>query len=169
MPYFVDIGGTPANESCAQLGQTPNFDVLNQLEVLAYKYAIIARYGAPPPGCRLTNLSNNHDFGRYVSLVLHLENELDEAVRDYAQTVEQGLGTWLEAGFRAPVEYDDATPNVIQRDPVEILVSAFHVTRPGRDGRFPIPDFETLHRNLSAAFPDEAAIAAARLTEAATA
>lgn len=49
MPYFVDIGGTPANESCAQLGQTPNFDVLNKLEVLAYKYAIIARYGAPPP------------------------------------------------------------------------------------------------------------------------
>ena len=52
MPYFVDIGGTPANEPCAQLGQTPNFDVLNKLEVLAYKYAIIARYGSPPAGCR---------------------------------------------------------------------------------------------------------------------
>ena len=76
MPYFVDIGGTPANEPCAQLGQTPNFDVLNKLEVLAYKYAIIARYGSPPAGCRLTGLSNRHDFGRYVSLVLHVENEL---------------------------------------------------------------------------------------------
>lgn len=169
MPYFVDIGGTPANESCAQLGQTPNFDVLNKLEVLAYKYAIIARYGAPPPGSRLTGLSNQHDFGRYVSLVLHVEDELDDAVRNYAQTVEEGLATWIEAGFRAPVEYDDATPRLIQSDPVEILVSAFHVTRPGPDGRFPIPDFETLHSNLAAAFPDEAAIAAARLTEAATA
>ena len=52
---------------------------------------------------------------------------------------------------------------------IEILVSAFHVTRPSSDGRFPVADFETLHRNLSAAFPDEAAIASARLTEAATA
>lgn len=169
MPYFVDIGGTPANESCAQLGQTPNFDVLNKLEVLAYKYAVIARYGAPPPGCRLTGLSNKHDFGRYVSLVLHVENELDDAVRHYAEAVDEGLGTWLEAGFRAPVEFDDATPSVIRSDPVEILVSAFHVTRPGPDGRFPIPDFETLHSNLAAAFPDEAAIAAARPNEAAPA
>lgn len=169
MPYFVDIGGTPANEACAQLGQSPDFDVLNKLEVLAYKYAIIARYGPPPPGCRLTGLFNRHDFGRYVSLVLHIENELDDAVRAYAEAVEEGLGTWLEAGFRAPVEYDDATPTIVQADPIEILVSAFHVTRPSSDGRFPIADFETLHRNLSAAFPDEAAIASARLTEAATA
>lgn len=169
MPYFVDIGGTPAEEPCAQLGQTPNFDVLNKLEVLAYKYAIIARYGPPPPGCRLTGLSNRHDFGRYVSLVLHVEDELDDTVREYAEAVEDGLATWLDAGFRAPVEYDDATAITVQADPIEILVSAFHVTRPGSDGRFPVPDFETLHRNLSAAFPDEAAIAAARLTEAVSA
>ena len=32
MPYFVDIGGTPANEPCAQLGQTPNFDSKRGLE-----------------------------------------------------------------------------------------------------------------------------------------
>jgi len=169
MPYFVDIGGTPANEPCAQLGQTPNFEILNKLEVLAYKYAIIARYGVPPPGCRLTGLSNRHDFGRYVSLVLHVENELDDQVRAYAETVEEGLSTWLEAGFRAPVEYDDATPTVITTDPIEILVSALHVTRPGPDGRFPVADFATLHGNLTAAFPGEAAIAAARLTEAAAA
>lgn len=169
MPYFVDIGGTPANEPCAQLGQTPNFDVLNKLEVLAYKYAIIARYGSPPAGCRLTGLSNRHDFGRYVSLVLHIENELDEAVSAYAEAIEEGLGTWLEAGFRAPVDYDDATATIVQSDPLEILISAFHVTRPSPDGSFPIADFETLHRNLTAAFPDEAAVASARLTEAATA
>ena len=168
MPYYVDIGGAPAEEPCAQLGQTPTFDVLNKLEVLAYKYAIIARYGPPPPGCRLSGLSNRHDFGRYVSLVLHVENELDDAVRAYAEAVEEGLGTWLEAGFRAPVEYDDATATTFQSDPIEILVSAFHVTRPNPDGHFPVPDFETVHRNLSAAFPDEAAIAEARLTEAAS-
>lgn len=169
MPYFVDIGGAPANEDCAQLGQTPDFDALNKLEVLTYKYAIIARYGAPPPGCRLSGLANRHDFGTYVTLVLHVENELDEAVRTYAEAVEEGLETWLEAGFRAPVNYDDATPTQVHSDPSEILISAFHVTRPGADGRFPVADFETLHTNLAAAFPDEAAVARARLTKAATA
>lgn len=169
MPYFVDIGGAPANEDCAQLGQTPRFEILNKLEVLAYKYAIIARHGAPPPGCRLTGLSNRHDFGSYVTLVLHVENEFDEAVRAYAAAVEEGLGSWIEAGFRAPVAYDDATPTEVRADPVELLVSAFLTTRPGADGRFPISDFETLHTNLSNAFPDEAAIARARLNEAANA
>lgn len=169
MPYIVDIGGAPANEPCAQLGQTQHFDLLNKLEVLAYKYAIIARYGEPPAGCRLSGLANRHDFGTYTTLVLHVENELDEAVADYAERVEEGLGTWLEAGFRAPVTYDDATAIEIRDDPIELLVGALHVTRPGPDGRFPIPDFETLHRNLTAAFPGEAEIARARLTEAATA
>lgn len=169
MPYFVDIGGAPANEDCAQLGQTPRFEILNKLEVLAYKYAIIARYGAPPPGCRLTGLSHRHDFGCYVTLVLHVENEFDEAVRAYAGAVEEGLGSWIEAGFRAPVAYDDATPTEVRADPVEILVSALLTTRPEADGRFPISDFEALHTNLSNAFPDEAAIARARLNEAANA
>lgn len=169
MPYFVDIDGAPANEACAQLGQTPRFDTLNKLEVLAYKYAIIARYGAPPPGCRLTGLSNRHDFGCYVSLVLHVEDELDEAVRAYAEAVEAGLGSWVEAGFRAPVTYDDATPTEVHADPIEILVSALLITRPNADGQFPIADFAVLHGNLSSAFPDEAAIARARLTKAAVA
>ena len=169
MPYIVDIGGAPANEPCVQLGQTHRFDLLNKLEVLAYKYAIIARYGEPPAGCRLSGLANRHDFGTYTTLVLHVENELDEAVADYAERVEEGLGTWLEAGFRAPVTYDDATAVEIRDDPIELLVGALHVTRPGPDGRFPIPDFETLHRNLTTAFPGEAEIARARLTEAANA
>ena len=32
MPYIVDIGGAPANEPCAQLGQTHRFEVLNKLD-----------------------------------------------------------------------------------------------------------------------------------------
>lgn len=169
MPYIVDIGGAPANEPCVQLGQTHRFDLLNKLEVLAYKYAIIARYGEPPAGCRLSGLANRHDFGTYTTLVLHVENEVDEAVADYAERVEEGLGTWLEAGFRAPVTYDDATAVEVRDDPIELLVGALHVTRPGPDGRFPVPDFETLHHNLTAAFPGAAEIARARLTEAANA
>ena len=166
MPYFLDLGAGPAEEDCAQLGQTPDFDTLNRLEIEAYKCALIARYGAPPPGCRLAGLSNRHDFGRYVTLVLHIENELDEAVAAYAADVEEGLGTWIEAGFTAPVRYDGECPTVERYDPSDLIVGALLTTRPDADGRFPVPDFATLHANLAAAFPAEAAAAAARLTTA---
>jgi hypothetical protein len=65
MSYIIDIGGAPANEDCAQLGQTPDFEAVNTFEVLAYKLAIIARHGMPPAGCKLGPHTNRHDFGVY--------------------------------------------------------------------------------------------------------
>ena len=38
----------------------------------------------------------------------------------------------------------------------DIVTSALLATRPNADGRFAIPDFETLHRNLAAAYPASA-------------
>jgi hypothetical protein len=89
MPYFIDLGAGPAEEDCAQLGQSPNFDSLNRLEIAVYKSALIARYGPPPPDAASPACPTRHDFGRYVELVLHIENELDEAVADYATRVEE--------------------------------------------------------------------------------
>ena len=127
MPYFIDLGAGPAEEDCAQLGQSPDFDTLNRLEIAVYKSALIARYGPPPPGCRLAGLSNRHDFGRYVELVLHIENELDEAVADYATRVEEGLATWREAGFTAPVEYNGETPTIVHADPADAVRAALAI------------------------------------------
>ena len=45
MPDIIDLGGAPAEEDCAQLGRTPDFEAVNAYEVFAYKLAIIARYG----------------------------------------------------------------------------------------------------------------------------
>jgi hypothetical protein len=81
MSYIIDIGGAPANEDCAQLGQTPDFEAVNTFEVLAYKLAIIARHGMPPAGCKLGPHTNRHDFGVYRTLALHIEDEEDEAVQ----------------------------------------------------------------------------------------
>src|SRR3546814_1298296 len=33
MSNIIDLGGTPANEDCAQIGHTPDFERLNRLEV----------------------------------------------------------------------------------------------------------------------------------------
>jgi hypothetical protein len=88
MPYLSISVPVPPRR-IAQLGQSPNFDSLNRLEIAVYKSALIARYGPPPPDAASPACPTRHDFGRYVELVLHIENELDEAVADYATRVEE--------------------------------------------------------------------------------
>ena len=168
MSNIIDLGGAPANEDCAQLGHTPDFDRLNRLEVAAYRAAIIARFGAPPDGCSLVTLTNRHDFGVYYTLGLKIDAgaaRRDPAVSAFAEAAQEGLASWIEAGFAAPVRYDDGeVPKADRASVDDIVTGALLTTRPGPDGRFPIPDFETLHRNLAAAFP-RSAEAAQRLLE----
>lgn len=166
MSHIIDLGGAPANEDCAQLGQSPDFDTLNTLEVMAYKLAIIARHGMPPEGCKLTVHNNLHDFGCYRTLALRVEDEESEAVGAYAEAVEEGLGSWIEAGFTAPVDYSGRSPVIERRDTAELVIGALLTTRPGPDGTFPIADFAILHGNLAAAFPEQAEAARQRLTAA---
>lgn len=164
MAHIIDLGGAPASEDCAQLGVTEEFDTVNGYEVFAYKLAIIARFGEPPAGCRLKPLANRHDFGTYRTLSLRVDDEEDEKVQAYATAVEEGLGTWIEAGFSPPVSYAGSNATIHRLDPTELLIGALQTTRPDADGRFPIPDFEALHTNLAAAFPHEAELARTRLS-----
>lgn len=166
MSHIIDLGGAPANEDCAQLGQTPDFETLNTLEVMTYKLAIIARHGMPPEGCKLVVHNNRHDFGCYRTLALRVEDEDSEAVEAYAEAVEEGLGSWIEAGFTAPVDYSGSVAKVDRSDPSELVIGALLTTRPNADGTFPITDFATLHGNLAAAFPEQAEAARQRLTAA---
>lgn len=163
MPHIIDLGGAPANESCASLGHTPDFDYINMFEVAAYKLAIIARYGAPPEGCRLSPFAHAHDFGTYRTLVLRIDNAAAPEVQAYAQLVEDGLGSWIEACFTPPVTYDGVVATVPRSDPAELMIGALLTTRPNPDGRFAIPAFETIHGNLAAAFPEHAEIARKRI------
>ncbi|AGH51900.1 hypothetical protein G432_21105 (plasmid) [Sphingomonas sp. MM-1] len=65
-----------------------------------------------------------------------------------------GLASWVEAGFAPPVRYDDGRAPAVDRDRIDdIVMGALLATRPDPLGRFPIPDFEILHRNLAAAYP----------------
>ena len=158
MPQIIDLGGAPANEPCAQLGHTPDFRRINQLEVHAYRAAIQARFGPPPPGCALVTVHNAHDFGVYLTLGLKITapSGSSEEVDAYATAVEDGLSSWLEAGFAPPVEYDDAVAYRVRSDIDGIIMGALSTTRPAADGRFPIPDFAVLHANLARAFPRQA-------------
>ena len=165
MAYDIDLGGAPANEHCALLGHTPDFSEVNRFEVFAYKLALIARYGTPPEGCALRGHDNHHDFGTYRTLMLHVTDDSDGVVRAYATAIEEGLGSWIEAGFTPPVHYDDGIAVIPRTDPCELVIAALLTTRPDHQGRLPVADFETLHRNLTTAFPQQAAIAQNRLRQ----
>ena len=165
MAHDIDLGGAPANEHCAQLGHTPGFAEINRFEVFAYKLALIARYGTPPEGCALRGHSNHHDFGTYRTLVLHVTDDSDTAVRAYAEKIEEGLGSWIEAGFTPPIHYDDGIAVIPREDPCELIIGALLTTRPDSSGQFGPADFETLHRNLTSAFPEQADAARTRLAQ----
>jgi len=158
MHNTIDLGGAPANEDCAQLGQTDDFDRLNRLEVKLYAVAMQARFGPPPEGCSFVTITNRHDFGTYHTLGL----KFDEAVRyepeviDYFRAVEDGLGSWLEAGIAPPIQYDDGVAVRVRSDVDTVIRGALATTRPNPDGSFAVPDFEILHGNLCRAFPEAA-------------
>ncbi|MEP9404560.1 hypothetical protein [Sphingomonas sp. VNH70] len=167
MPHYIDLGAGPAEADCAQLGRTENFARLNRLELVAYRAALIARFGPPPAGCGYDIRDNHHDFGIYRTLILRIDPAMaeDATVVTYGELVENGLGSWIEAGLTAPVEYDARSQAVSVRDLRDVIVSALLVTRPGTDGSFPVADFATLHGNLTQAWPEEAATARVRLAE----
>src|SRR3546814_8928096 len=84
------LGGAPANEDCAQLGHTPDFERLNRLEVAAYRAAVIARCGPPPDGCALISITNRPDFGIYRTLGLRIDADAfrrNPSVAAYAEKI----------------------------------------------------------------------------------
>ena len=157
MPITIDLGGAPSDEDCAQLGHTDDFTKLNQLEVNAYRAAIIAVHGAPPAGCELRTLFNHHDFGTYRTLGLVIDDSAPvHASGRYADEVENGLCTWIEAAMRAPVEYREDGTHPQPSTLTQVLVGTLRTTRPTPDGRFPLPAFATIHDNIASSYPEAA-------------
>jgi hypothetical protein len=103
---FVEIGGSPTEEECAQTGHTRDYDVYNRLECRAYVPGLRIVYGPEPEGAGLRTKDNPHEFGTYYEVLLKYD-PADEAQRAYADKVENGLATWDEAGQWPPVTYDD--------------------------------------------------------------
>lgn len=155
----IDLGGAPSNEDCAQLGQTRNFVSINILEIRLYRAAILARYGIPPSPIWLTSGVNHHDFGTYRTLVAEFdETKLDDAGRDYIREVEDGLRSWIEAGFAPPITYRaDRSADTHGLEADDIIHGAMMSTRPNPDGSYFPETNQALHENLKAAFPAVAA------------
>lgn len=117
----------------------------------------------------MTKVTHRHDFGVYYTLGLSVDAgaaRRDMRVSAYTEAVREGLATWTEACFAASVRYADGEQPIAERDTIgEIVTGALLATRRGPDGHFAAPDFETLHRNLAAAYPASAKAANTLLQE----
>ena len=76
--WTLDLGGAPTNEDCAQIGHTPNFDLVNTAEATLYRAALIAVAGPLPAGISLRIKANRHDFGAYRTVEAIIDNDQDD-------------------------------------------------------------------------------------------
>ena len=85
---YLEIGATPAEENCEQLG--PNYDPEKaRAECRRFIAAIRATVGPEPEGARLVIRSNRHDFGTYYEVAVRFDSD-NETAEDYAYRVETG-------------------------------------------------------------------------------
>jgi hypothetical protein len=117
---YEEIGGTPYQCDCAQLGFTPDFDELNIIECKAYIVALRRAYGDPPKGVRLAVKANEHDFGVYREAAVkydydNLSDEETSAAQQYVCSVTRGLAHWSDARMSAPAHYGESGKDVLWR------------------------------------------------------
>jgi hypothetical protein len=157
------IGGAPSDEPCAQTGITPNWVYLQQLECTVYRAALIARFGVPPEDARLAIKSHNHDFGSYAQVEIVFDRDDADSVA-WFERVEDGLSTWLEANFTAPVEYDDRAQERVgsRRDAGDVITAALMTSQQLINSGHATDREHDAVRHLSAAYPACAAETANR-------
>ena len=147
MTIRLHLDGAPSEEPCVQVGRTRDFATPNALEVATCRAAIIAAYGAPPPGFTLRSLHNGHDFGSYSTLALvsvaadpaQIRPSMADAGNAYARRIEDGLAQWTDAMFARPIDYDDHGSATVQSPTAdEAVIRALIATRRNADGRFAV-------------------------------
>ncbi len=78
----MELGCSPANEECEQLG--PNYDSARaRLECRQFIEQLRRQFGQEPDGARLVVIENPHDFGVYLEVACKY-NEAIEAACSYA-------------------------------------------------------------------------------------
>lgn len=95
MREYLNIGSTPCEEVCAQVG-TENYEVRAKAECRAYIEAIRQVVGPEPEGAQLAIKGFDHDFGRYYEVVCWYDTD-DEESEAYAFRCEgDAPSTWPE-------------------------------------------------------------------------
>lgn len=118
----------------------------------------------PPEGARLAIKTHNHDFGSYAQVEIVFDRVDADSVA-YFERVEDGLSTWLEANFSAPVDYDEHAQECVgsRRDAGDVIIAALMTSQQLINSGHATDRERDAARYLSAAYPACAAEAASRL------
>ena len=99
MNQWIDVGSSPTDESCAQVG-SPDYYPRARRECRVYIRQLRRMHGPEPDGARLAIQRNPHDFGTYLSVVCHYEPTKQASI-DYAFRCEnQSPANWDEEARR---------------------------------------------------------------------
>ena len=148
---LFELGAGPANEPCAQLGQTPDFERVNRHELRAFQAAVIAVNGPPPAPLEFAAIANAHDFGTYWTLwIVSQVAVLPPGARRWLDGLDVP-SSWVSAGFPPPVTYAGSSLLCVRPFP-DVIAGALRISRPREDGSFFPPANAVLHRNLEATY-----------------
>jgi hypothetical protein len=98
----VDIGSTPCDEPCAQVG-TNNYRQLAMMEVKAFAKQCLRMFPNKPIGAKFVITNNPHDFGTYYDLGVKFNMD-DEEAENYAYEVQNGMPSNWDEQARAELE-----------------------------------------------------------------
>ena len=91
----IEIGPTPADEPCEQLG--PDYDPARaRLECRLFIDAIRESLGPEPPGAQLRIASNPHDFGTYYEVACVYDDENEQATEYAFRCESEAPAQWTD-------------------------------------------------------------------------
>jgi len=93
MSDWIDIGSSPPEEACAQVGQSGYYEQARH-ECRAYIALLRRTIGEEPIGARLAIKSNPHDFGVYLSVVCYFDPLLPESEAYAYRCESDGPACW---------------------------------------------------------------------------
>jgi hypothetical protein len=95
MRDYLELGPTPAEEDCAQVG-TEDYATRARAECERFITLIRATCGAEPEGANLRIKRSEHDFGGYYEVAVYYDTH-NEAAMEYAWNLEKTTPTrWAD-------------------------------------------------------------------------
>ena len=119
MRDYLNIGSTPAGESCAQVGSS-NYYNDSMVECIVFKHQLERLF---PDGC-FSKKAFYHEFGTYYEIVAWFETDLDETGEE--------LSSFLQKQEKAAYDAEANTPEYWDEEAIRELAAA-GVTVDNRD------------------------------------
>ena len=95
MTDYLNIGPTPAEEKCAQVGIDPNYDSASKRECTVYQRMLERLFPIPDTCCAYFFIKSfPHDFGSYREVCVRFDSDDEESSRFAIHVERESPGSW---------------------------------------------------------------------------